>query len=289
MKLFQNKFFIVCLCIALVLAIVPSTFALMGYQGLAKNIIGTVTVPFRWCVSVIADGFEGWGRYFQSIDALSKQNDELISENESLQDRLQQAELLESENERLRAYLDMKTAYPSFEMEEGMIISHSSGNYITTFTLNRGTLHGIKVNMPVLTADGIVGYVSEVGLNWCMVSTIIETATSVGAYVPRSGVVGIVSGDYSLRYDGVCKISYLETDADIQVGDTVLSSGTGSVYPADLEIGTVTAVEIDEYSRMLVATVQPSVDFSALKWVMIITDYEQTSATPNQGEEDVYG
>ena len=274
MRIFQNKFFIACLCIALVLTIVPSVFAIMGYRSLAKNIVGTVTMPVRWVATTIGNAFEGFGKYFGSIKALSEKNQALIDENAALKEQLAQAELLERENERLRDYLDMKNKYPSFAMEEGMVISHSSGNYITNFTLNRGTLHGIQVNMPVITKDGIVGYVVEVGLNWCMVSTLIETATSVGAYIPRSEVVGIVSGDYSMRQEGNCKIGYIDADADVQVGDAVYSSGTGSVYPADLKIGTVTAIEVDEYNRTLVATVTPTVDFSTLKWVMVITGYQ---------------
>lgn len=274
MRIFQNKFFIVCLCIALVLTIVPSVFAVMGYRSLAKNIVGTITMPVRWVATTIGNAFDGWGKYFAGIKALDEKNKELIDENAALKEQLQNAELLEKENERLRDYLDMKNKYPSFAMEEGMVISHSSGNYITNFTLNRGTLHGIKPNMPVITKDGIVGYVVEVGLNWCMVSTLIETATSVGAYIPRSEVVGIVSGDYSMRAEGTCKIGYIDATADVQIGDTVYSSGTGSVYPADLKIGTVTSIEVDEYNRTLVATVTPAVDFSSLKWVMVITGYQ---------------
>ncbi len=276
MKLFQNKFFIICVSIALVLAIVPSTFALMGYGGLAKNIIGVITYPFRFVVTSIADGFTGWGMYFASIDALNAEKESLIAENQALRDQLSDAELLEAENERLRAYLGMKAQHPTFSMEEGMVIGHSAGNYITTFTVNRGTLHGIEAYMPVVTKEGIVGYVSEVGLNWCMVSTLIETATAVGVYIPRSGEKGIVSGDYSMRYDGLCKIS-LNVDADVKEGDEVLSVGNGSVYPAGLKIGTVTDIKIDEYSRTLVATVKPSVDLQRIKWVMIITGFENVT------------
>ena len=277
MRIFQNKFFIICLCIALVLTIVPSVFSIMGYRSLAKNIVGTVTMPVRWVATVVGNAFEGWGKYFSNMKALNEENKALIEENAALKEQLQNAELLEKENERLRDYLDMKNKYPSFKMEEGMVISHSSGNYITNFTLNRGTLHGIAPNMPVVTKDGIVGYVVEVGLNWCMVSTLIETATSVGAYIPRSEVVGIVSGDYSMRHEGACKIGYIDAEADVVVGDTVYSSGTGSVYPADLKIGTVTSIDVDEYNRTLVATVTPAVDFSSLKWVMVITGYENGS------------
>ena len=277
MRIFQNKFFLICLCIALVLTIVPSVFSVMGYRSLAKNIVGTVTMPVRWVATVVADSFEGFAKYFGNMKALNEENEALIEENEALKEQLANAELLEKENERLRDYLDMKNQYPSFSMEEGMVISHSSGNYITNFTLNRGTLHGIAPNMPVVTKDGIVGYVVEVGLNWCMVSTLIETATSVGVYIPRSEVQGIVSGDYSMRQEGTCKISYIDAEADIQIGDDVYSSGAGSVYPADLKIGTVTAIEVNEYNRTLVVTVTPAVDFSQLKWVMIITGYEKNS------------
>ena len=129
--------------------------------------------------------------------------------------------------------------------------------------------------MPVITAQGIVGRVSEVGLNWCMVSTIIESNVSVGAYVQRSGDGGLISGDYSMMHEGVCRLGYLDANAYIEVGDKILSKGTGSMYPADLEIGTVIDISFDEYNRNRVATVQPSVDFSSLKWVMILTGYEK--------------
>ena len=289
MKLFQNKFFIICLCVALVLTVVPSTFALMGYGRLSKNIIGTLTYPFRWCFSALAEGFEGWGMYFQGIDTLRERNEALKEENKALRDRLDRAELLEQENERLREYLEIKNAHPSFEMVEGTVISYSAGNYMTTFTLNRGTAHGVAVNMPVITADGLVGKVTEVGLNWCMVSTLIEYSTeaeiSFGVYLPRTGLVGATVGDYSMRYEGLCRIRYLQktdkTDIkigeDIRVGDLVYTSGQGGTYPADLVVGHVTQVGIDEGTGMTVASVKPSAELESLTWMMIVTGYE-TSA-----------
>ena len=277
MNLFKNKFFIICLCVAVVLCAVPSTLSLMGYRELSRNIVGTLTVPFRWCVTAVGNAFEGFGRYFDSIDALHAENEALEQENQALEEQIANAEMLERENQRLREYLGMKSKYPSFTMEEGMVISYSAGNYMTSFTHNRGTIHGIDVGMAVVVTEGIVGYVSDVGLNWCMVSTVIETASSVGAYIPRSGANGIVSGDASLRKDGVCRITYMEANADVQIGDKVLSNGNGSFYPAELMIGEVIAVEIDEYSRTPVATVKPAVDFENLQYMMIITGYENQS------------
>ena len=267
MKYMKNKIFIASLTLALCVVTVFSVFYFMGVQNLPAAMIQDAMAPFQNVMTGLSRTFDGYAVYFANMRAL-------YEENQALKEQLKNTELIKLENERLRAYLGMKSKYPSFVMEEGMVISHSAGNYMTGFTLNRGTIHGIKVNMPVAVEEGIVGYVTDVGLNWCMVSTIIETASSVGAYVPRSGATGIVSGDAALRQEGVCKITYLDPSADIAVGDTVLSSGNGSVYPADLLIGEVIAVEADGYSRTLVATVKPAVDFSDLRYMMIITGYE---------------
>ena len=158
-------------------------------------------------------------------------------------------------------------------MEEALIVSYASNNNTQRFTLNRGTMHGVEVNMPVVVTAGLVGSVTEVGLNWCTVTTILENESSVGAYVPRSGAVGIVSGDYEKMQDGLCKFTYVEADADVQVGDPVYTGGTGSMYPSELLIGEICEIEVDEYSRALIASVKPSVDLKELDWVVIITGY----------------
>ncbi len=278
MKLFKNKFFIVCLCIAVALAALSSTFSLMGYRALARDIVGTVTLPFRWVVSAFTNAADGFGKYFSSIDKLTEHNQALQQENAELRAQIERAQRIEAENQRLRAYLDMKAAYPSFQFEEGSIIGRESSNYITVLTLNRGSIHGIQKDMPVITKEGIVGSVSEVGLTWCKVSTILETARSVGVYLPRNRLSGILSGDYSMRTEGLCRLTFVDVDvktADVQVGDAVYSSGIGSVYPADMKVGTVVSVEIDQASRTLTATVQPEVDFSALESMMILTGYQK--------------
>lgn len=275
MKLFKNKFFIICLAIAVVLCAVPSVFSIMGYKSLARDMVGIVTTPFRWIGMGIGNSFEGFSRFFTSVEKVNEENEALREENKQLLLELERAKMLEEENRRLREYLGMKTKYPSFTFEEGMVLSHSSGNYITGYTLNRGTIHGIDVNMAVVTSEGIVGFVSEVGSTWCKVSTILESESSVGAYLPRSGDVGIVCGDLTLGKNGCCKFSYVESDADIQVGDRILSSGVASFYPPDLPIGVVESIQIDEYSRTTTAVLRPSVDFSGLKYMLIVTGYEE--------------
>ncbi len=284
MQIFKNKFFIICLCVALILCAVPSILYLMGFQSLSRDMVGILTTPFRFVGKTASNAFTGFTRYFNSVDALNAENEALKQENDKLKEELDRSNTALIENERLKEYLGMKAEFPSFTMEEGLVLSHSGENAITGFTLNRGSYHGIEVNMAVATTKGIVGYVSEVGTTWCRVSTLVESATSVGAYIPRSGAVGIVSGDFSLGKEGYCKFSYVQSDADVKVGDRIYSTGTGSVYPADLPVGEVIAVEIDEYSRTLVATVKPFVALKDLQYMMIITGY---TATPAEQEVPV--
>jgi len=106
----------------------------------------------------------------------------------------------------------------------------------------------------------------------------LETARSVGVYLPRNNAAGILSGDYSMKNDGLCKLTFVDMDAknaDVQPGDTVYSSGLGSVYPPDLKVGEVVSVEVDNASRTLIALVRPAVDFSEPDYFMIITGYQK--------------
>ena len=278
MKIFQNKFFLICLCVAVVLSSVSSVLSVMGYKALVRNALGTVATPFRFVATSFVNAAEGFSKYFSSIRSLSEQNDALRRQNDELIARLEAAQRIERENDRLRAYLNMKASYPSFAFEEAMIVGREASSYITVLTLNRGTVHGVRVDMPVVTENGIVGCVSEVGLTWCKVSTILESARSVGVYLPRNNAMGLLSGDISMKEDGLCKLTFVDLDAknaDVQPGDAVYSSGIGSVYPPDMKVGEVVSVDIDNSTRTLVAYVRPTVDFFQPDYLMIITGYSR--------------
>jgi rod shape-determining protein MreC len=115
-----------------------------------------------------------------------------------------------------------------------------------------------------------------VGLDWCKAVSIVETASSVSAYTDRGGAVGVVEGDELLREDGICRMTYIDAESDIKVGDLVYTGGNGKIYPEGLLIGKVTEIEADEYTRTLIAYIEPAVDFSDINKttrVMIMTGY----------------
>ena len=108
----------------------------------------------------------------------------------------------------------------------------------------------------------------------------METASSVGVHCIRSGATGVVEGDADLRDGGACRMKYIDSEADIRIGDRIYTSGgTGSVYPAGLYVGEVSAIDADESTRQLTATVSPAVDFTdieAIDKIMIVTGYSAT-------------
>ena len=273
MKFFKNKFFIITLVVALLLSIVPTVLCAMGQGSYVRKALQTAAQPFSWAFTKIGEGLSGFSVYFQKLSDLQKENEELRAQLDDYRDRIYNAKMLEEENKWLSDYLGLKKEHSDFLFEEASVIGRESGNYSTVYTLSKGTMHDIKVNMPVITEDGVVGYVTEVGLTWCRAVSIIETASAVGAYIERSGELGLIEGSYELRFEGKCRMIRLPADADVHEGDRVLTSGLGSIYPRGLFVGEVVSVDADPYSRTLTAVVQPKVDYSSLVKVMIIKDY----------------
>lgn len=277
MKILKNKFFIIALAVAVFLVIFISTLSLMGQTDPLKDIFNTVTMPVRYTVVKIGEAFDGFAKYFKTIDSLDRENSELESRVEELESMLADAEATLDENERLRSYLEIKESYPDFKMLDAMIVGYETDNRSTFFTLDRGSADGVNVGMPIIVKSGVVGSVCEVGKSWCRVRVITEASASVGACVKRSGEIGVVSGDISFKDTGLCKMTYLPENADIEVGDLIYTSGIGSVYPSGLFIGRVTEVGVDEYLRQKNAVIECAVDFENLRYVIIVTDFESDS------------
>ena len=272
-KFFRSRFFIIALLCAIVGVTVPSVLSAMGLRDTVRDAVGSLATPFRYAFTEVAEAADGFVSYFREFDAIREENRILKDKIKELEGKLSKVDATEEENKWLYDYLGLKREHTDYEFEAARILSREAGNYMTVLTLNRGYMHGIEVNMPVIDENGIVGYVSEVGANWCKAVTIIESASSVGAYVERSGQLGLIEGVYELTGSGYCQMSYLPADADIRVGDVILSSGIGSIYPRGLPIGYVAELSPDEYSRTLVAKITPAADLSSLRSVMILRSF----------------
>ena len=273
LKLIKSRFFIVTLAVALLLSIVPGVLYAMGQGSYVRSAIVTVGIPFRWAFTKVGEGLTGFSLYFKTIDALREENEELRRELDEYKNLVYDAELIEEENEFLSEYLGLKEEHLDFSLEDASVLGRESTNYRTLLTISKGTLHGIGVNMPIITEAGLVGYITEVGATWSKAVVLTETATAVGGYIERSGALGVVEGTYELRTDGLCRMVYIEAESDIRIGDKVITSGIGGVYPRGLLVGRVIAIEVDEASRTLTAIIEPAADLDSISKIMIVTEY----------------
>lgn len=282
MKIFKNKFFIIALSIAVFFVILTSVLALMGQVGAIKNALNTVSMPFRYVGLRVSEAFEGFSDYFKSVNSLLDENESLRNEIESLEGELADMQATKDENERLREYIEVKKTYPDFKFSDALIVGREGDGNTTFLTLDKGSGDGVENGMPVIVSGGVVGSVCEVGNNWCRVRVITESSAGTGAYVSRSGEIGIISGDVSLAIDNKCLLEYLSEDADVLAGDLVYTSGVGSVYPRGLLIGRVEGVDVDEFSRQKTATVKAAVDVDELRYVMIVIDFDVYTEQPSK-------
>ena len=264
MKFIKSKFFLICAVLVAAVIVVTALLSALGVTGPVRSVLQTVAKPFEWCGAKAAEAVNGFVATFTDYDRVVAENEELRAVLDSMAQESYDAERIKNENDWLKDYLSLAGEHPEFELTDARIIAREAGNYSTVLTLDRGLVHGVKEMMPVLTAEGVYGYVKEVGVDWCRVVSVLETATSVGAYTDRGGALGVVEGDAALRGGGQCRMTYIEYTADIRVGDKVYTAGgAGSLYPSGLLIGAVVSLEADE-SRNLVAVIEPAVDFEAV-------------------------
>ena len=275
MKFLKSKTFLICLAIVLVVALLTAVLSMLGWTGPIRLVLKTVAKPFEWIGSRTADSVNGFVAVFTEYDRLQKENQALKEELESLKEDAYDADQLREENAWLKEYLLLMGDHPEIDLTDARIVGREAGNYSTVLTLNRGFVHGVRQKMPVITEDGLFGSVAEVGLDWCKVVSIIESDSSVGAYTERTGALGVVKGELSLRGEGVCGMQYVK-DAEIRLGDRVYTSGgSESIYPSGLLIGEITSIEADSVG--LTVVVQPAVNFTEIDQIsrlMVICGYE---------------
>ncbi|MBE6569375.1 MAG: rod shape-determining protein MreC [Ruminococcaceae bacterium] len=267
---FKSKFFFIITVIALLVTIVPTVYAHMGVTFVLRDAVNVILTPMQKVFNTAADAVDGFTGYFHRFDELVEENAALREEVNRLQEQVYDNRELEQMYAWMSEFLEMKIQHTDFQFTKATITGRDSGSYSSILTLDVGSGAGIEVGMPVVSAQGLIGQISEVGHNWSRVTTLAEAQSAAGAYVERSNAAGIAEGNLALAKDGQCRLNYLAADADVQVGDRILTSGYG-VYPRGLVIGYVEAVEVNPYDRTQYAVVGLSVPLAELNNVMIIT------------------
>jgi rod shape-determining protein MreC len=236
----------------------------------ADRFLLQIATPIQYAAAALARGISGiWGDYVYLVD-VKRDNATLSAQNAQLEERVSALESLESENRRLKRLLDLKNEIPD-EVVTATVIAKNANEFfrVTKVVLDKPNA-AIKPNMPVVHPDGVVGTTQKVAGDTVEVRLVVDAGAGVDVVVKRTGARGYVSGTGNER-EYVCKIQYMERTDEVAVGDKLVTSGVGISFPKGKDVCTVTKVQKRDFGIYQEVLCQPTVDFSRLDEVLIIT------------------
>lgn len=269
MSFFSKKWRITLIVVA---AAAAAGFAIDHFAG--YNPIGvavkTVMAPVQTGFSYIAHSITNARDFIWEMRAYKEDNERLEQENMMLKQQNRDTASYREENERLESLLELSESITGYSTVAARVISYSPNNWYESVEINKGSMHGLSEGNAVITADGIVGKITELGPNYAIVTTILDESSAVGIRVSRTGGSGLVEGDDELAQNTQCKLSFLDRSTPIIVGDIVETSGSGGVYPAGFVVGSIISVSADSTGSLKYAVIDPAVDFENLQEVLVV-------------------
>ena len=240
------------------------------------SLVNMLTSPIQKAISSSSEWFSGISARISENDRLAQENDELRKELALVKDALRSNENMGKENVQLRTALGMRERDSSFVFESAEIVAKSSDNWASSFTINKGSSSGIKPDNCVITEDGMVGYIGEVGLTWATVVSITDTTMEASAIASRTRDVASAEGDFELMKEGKLRLSYLPRDTQIIKGDVIETSGVGGLFPKGIVLGTVSEIKTDTHGISKYAEIDPAVDLNHVNHVLVIKSFSIT-------------
>lgn len=245
-----------------------------GHSETAQSsVIGTIFAPAHWVAGKIADGI---GRVTDSVGGnaeYEKKIDELQNELGELQSSLADYENLKAQNELYKSALELTEENPDFKFAEASVTGRDSANPYCTFTINKGTLNGIKDGNAVLYGKYLVGTVKKAYPAYSVVSTVIDPDFSVSAYDINTKELSYVTGDAALAKSGRCKFENLDSDTKIAYGSIIATAGVSSTMPKGIIIGTVRDIKDEETNISTYAAIEPGTDIEKIDSCLVLTSY----------------
>lgn len=260
-------------------AILFIILALMTYRdrtaGNEETLFHSAADPVVSFVNGITDTVSDFFTRVFSPSAIQSENKELKNKVAAYERELLLYEEMSRENARLQELLDYVQQNENMRFLTACVTVRSLNPYVDSLTLNVGTRHGVEEQIPVVSGLGLVGHVTEVGNSWCKVHTLMNDEMRISVMVERTRDEGTLGGLILNNGEAVgIKLYYLPENADIAVGDRIITSGIGGKYPKGILIGEVVSLPQEE-NAAYDACVYPTVDFSHLENVLLIMDVDE--------------
>ena len=271
-QLFNTKLRILVI-IAVLLTAVLSVMSGLTNRSIPELVVQGILTPFRAAGTALTRTAERYYSYMFRYEALEAENEALKASIAEMEDVARQADATARENTRLRNIIGLTETHEDYKLVDGYIIGWSSTDWSNTFTINRGSDSGIAENMCAITDNGeVVGLVTQVGPNFSVIKTVLDSTLEISATISTSGYNGMVSGGYISGNEKLLSMDYLPSSAIIRNKDQVVTSGS-TVYPRGLILGHVVDAGFKETGVAKYAVLQPAAEISSLEQVFILTNF----------------
>ncbi len=229
-------------------------------ESVVLRLTGPVQAGLDRMIGGVADA---WGRYLYLVDT-AEDNRQLIDENRTLRAVLTQSDEVRLENQRLRLLLDFKEAQ-EIDTLPARVIAEDASSWFRTVMIDKGTEQGVTEGMPVVVAEGVVGRVVRSSPRFARVLLITDASSAIASLLQDNRARGVCRGQGDLLV-----FDFVLRQEDVSVGDRVVTSGMGGVFPKGLVIGHVKSVDRQEFGLFQTIAVTPSVDFTHLEEVLVL-------------------
>ena len=251
--LFTQRHGVVAFAFFLVLGILLREASTQVRESVVESALSTVFYPVQLLVSSVND--------FKSLQA---ENDKLKEENARLRQETYHASEGLQELARLHTLVRFDDKW-DFPIVTSRVVGHNPGRFLTTLVINRGTYHGVKDNMPVMSMNGLVGKISKAMMTHSRVQLVVDPNLKLSVLERRTRVVGFLES-----MDGHLLSAMIPSHAGVAEGDTLITSGLGGIFPKGIPVGTVRAVRKADLDVMSLMDVEPFQEFSTLEEVFVM-------------------
>lgn len=256
------------------------SFSLNLSGGPLNAIAGTIFEPMQKGINTVGVWLSDKADNLKQLNDVMEENESLKSQVAELTQELNDIKLDQYELDSLRELLSLDQQYNDYEKVAANVIGKDTGNWFSTFIIDKGELDGIETDMNVIAGSGLVGIVIDVGPHYAKVRSVIDDSAKLSGMVLTTSDLCTVKGNLqSMSENQTIDLTQLiDKDNLIQVGDQVVTSNVSDKYLPGILIGYIGELSEDSNNLTTSGTITPAVDFEHLQQVLIILDKKETES-----------
>jgi rod shape-determining protein MreC len=290
MALYQKKrttvpppaILIVLCLVSIILLTVWAREGAAGPLHTVRSATGVVITPLQQVGSFVSVPFTTFGTLVQNAATGEDEVALLRQQNDELRATVMQLEEYRQQNERLSDLLELSDAY-RVQTTGARVISTGTDSWNRILTIDKGSGSGIAPGMPVMSANGLLGQIEGVSAFSSTVRLLTDEKSGVSVFIQSNRTEGIVTGSI----EGLLYMQYVPLDAEVVVGDVVITSGAGGIYPKGIAIGEVASVTSRPTDTYQTIIVRPVTRVRAYEEVLVLTGNEEEVGVTAQDEATV--